>query len=68
VTKLAECGAGLTGAPWFCDAAIFGAMGVPSVAAGPGSIADAHTANESIAIPHLEDGVDFFSRFLQSLR
>lgn len=68
VRKLADAGAVPGGAPWFCDAAIFFAQGVPAVAVGPGSIAQAHTANEFIEIVALEEGVEFFKKFLQSLR
>lgn len=66
VRKLAAAGAGLTGAPWFCDAAWLAQAGIPSVAAGPGSIDQAHTADEWIAIDDLEKGVAFFRRFLES--
>jgi acetylornithine deacetylase/succinyl-diaminopimelate desuccinylase-like protein len=40
----------LVGAPWFCDAAIFGEHGVPGVAFGPGNVAQAHTNDEWIAL------------------
>jgi len=67
VRKLASCGAKPVGAPWFCDAAVFAAKGCPSVAIGPGSIAQAHTADEFIALEDLEKGASFFLRFLESL-
>jgi acetylornithine deacetylase/succinyl-diaminopimelate desuccinylase family protein len=67
VLKLSNLGATTTGAPWFCDAAVFAAHGIPSVALGPGSIAQAHTADEFISIADLETGADFFERFLRSL-
>src|ERR1017187_5032101 len=38
----------LVGAPWFCDAGIFAQHGIPAVAFGPGSITQAHTANEYV--------------------
>jgi acetylornithine deacetylase/succinyl-diaminopimelate desuccinylase-like protein len=66
VTRLACCGAPLTGAPWFCDAAKFSEAGTPSVAIGPGSIAQAHTADEFIEVTELERGVEFFQKFLYS--
>jgi acetylornithine deacetylase/succinyl-diaminopimelate desuccinylase-like protein len=68
IKKLQALGAGLAGAPWFCDAAVFASKGCPAVAIGPGSINQAHTADEFIAINDLEEGAAFFSRFLQSLR
>jgi acetylornithine deacetylase/succinyl-diaminopimelate desuccinylase-like protein len=68
IGRLQALGASLAGAPWFCDAAIFAAHGCPSVAIGPGSIAQAHTADEFIALEDLENGAEFFLRFLDSLR
>ena len=66
VRRLAAAGHGLTGATWFCDALWLAEIGgIPSVAAGPGSIAQAHTADEWIAIPALEAGVAFYRRFLE---
>lgn len=67
IGKLSALGATPTGAPWFCDAAVFSAKGMPSVALGPGSIAQAHTADEWISVADLEAGADFFERFLRSL-
>jgi succinyl-diaminopimelate desuccinylase len=64
---LESCGAHCTGAPWFCDAAIFAEAGTPAVALGPGSIEQAHTADEWISVADLEDGVAFFRRLLKSL-
>lgn len=67
IQTLEQTGAPLTGAPWFCDAAHFSAVGTPAVALGPGSIAQAHTADEFIAISDLEDGARFFQNFLHQL-
>ena len=44
---------GLDTAPWFCDAAKLAEIGVPAVALGPGSIAQAHTKDEWIKIKDL---------------
>ena len=68
VQHLVERGAVLTGAPWFCDAAFMAAGGTPSVAVGPGSIAQAHTKDEFIAIEDLKRGVEFFCHFLRTLK
>ncbi len=67
VQKLAAAGHGLTGATWFCDALWLSEGGIPSVAAGPGDIAQAHTADEWVGISALEEGVRFYRRFLESL-
>ncbi len=67
VHTLVACGAELTGAPWFCDAAFLAAAGTPSVAIGPGSIAQAHTKDEFIAASDLEDGAAFFIQLLRQL-
>jgi acetylornithine deacetylase/succinyl-diaminopimelate desuccinylase-like protein len=68
ITKLVEAGGQPAGAAWFCDAAIFSAAGTPAVAVGPGSIAQAHTEDEFIEVAALERGVEFFKKFLHSLR
>ena len=67
IRLLESCGAACVGAPWFCDAAVFGEAGSPSVAIGPGSIAQAHTKDEFLAVSDLEAGVDFFKKFLKEL-
>ena len=67
IAKLAACGAPPVGAPWFCDGAIFAEAGSPAVALGPGSIAQAHTADEWISLEDLEAGTVFFEKFLRSL-
>jgi acetylornithine deacetylase/succinyl-diaminopimelate desuccinylase-like protein len=67
ISQLSGLGAHPVGAPWFCDAAVFSAKGMPAVALGPGSISQAHTADEFIAVSDLEEGADFFEKFLRSL-
>ena len=67
IGRLQALGSSLVGAPWFCDAAVFAAAGCPSIAIGPGSIAQAHTADEFISVADLEQGAEFFLRFLRSL-
>ena len=52
----------------FCDAAWLAAVGIPSVAAGPGSIAQAHTADEWVSLAELERGVKFYRDFLKEIR
>lgn len=58
---------GLTQAPWFCDAALFSAVGIPSIAFGPGSIKQAHTRDEWIDLDQLEEGKNRFLKMLQLL-
>lgn len=67
VQVLQRCGAGLAGAPWFCDAAVFASAGCPAIAMGPGSIAQAHTCDEFISLDDLENGAKFFLHFLRVL-
>jgi len=67
IAKLSSFGGVPVGAPWFCDAAVFAEKGMPAVALGPGSIAQAHTADEWISVADLEAGTDFFEKFLRSL-
>ena len=60
------CSPELAGAPWFCDAAVLAGEGdIPAVAAGPGDIAQAHTADEWIEEEELERGVAFYRQFLE---
>ncbi|WP_411825729.1 M20 family metallopeptidase [Luteolibacter sp. AS25] len=59
---------GVTGAPWFSDAAHLAAAGLPSICLGPGSIDQAHTKDEFIELARLEEGEKFFSAFIRSLK
>jgi acetylornithine deacetylase/succinyl-diaminopimelate desuccinylase-like protein len=65
--KLQSLGSVPSGAPWFCDAAVFANQGSPAIALGPGSIAQAHTCDEWIALEDLEKGACFFEAFLRAL-
>ena len=65
VQALQAAGGRLVGAPWFCDGSLLQAGGIPAVAAGPGDIAQAHTADEFLAVEDLWRGVEFYRRFLQ---
>ena len=67
VRRLLEGGAYLTTAPWFSDAAHLSSGGIPSVCIGPGSIDQAHTADEFISLDALHEGAGFFSRFVRGL-
>ena len=67
IQSLENVGIPTTSAPWFCDAASFGQKGTPAIALGPGSIAQAHTADEWIAISDVDAGVSAFKAFLLSL-
>jgi acetylornithine deacetylase/succinyl-diaminopimelate desuccinylase-like protein len=55
------------GVHYFCDAAVLAEGGIPSVAFGPGDIAQAHTADEWIALASLERARATLVRFLNSL-
>ncbi len=55
------------GVHFFCDAAVLSAGGIPSVAFGPGDIAQAHTADEWISLAELERGKDLILKFLKLL-
>ncbi len=67
VQALQTAGGRLVGAPWFCDGSLLAAGGIPAVAAGPGDIAQAHTADEWLAEDDLRAGVEFYKRFLQAV-
>jgi acetylornithine deacetylase/succinyl-diaminopimelate desuccinylase-like protein len=55
------------GVQYFCDASILAHGGIPSVVFGPGDIAQAHTADEWIAVASLEKAQAMLVRFLKSL-
>lgn len=50
----------IVGVPYGTDAAVLSATGVPTVVFGPGSIAQAHTADEFIELDQLEFATDIF--------
>lgn len=56
-----------SGVDYFCDAAVLAAGGIPSVVFGPGDIAQAHTADEWIALESLEQAQRILAGFLNSL-
>ncbi|MEM9080518.1 MAG: M20/M25/M40 family metallo-hydrolase [Verrucomicrobiota bacterium] len=66
-TQTLQPSSNLVGAPWFSDAAHLTTAGLPSVCIGPGSIDQAHTADEFISIQDLEDGANWFSHWLAQL-
>jgi acetylornithine deacetylase/succinyl-diaminopimelate desuccinylase-like protein len=52
----------LVGVPYATDAAAIAATDIPTVVFGPGSIAQAHTADEFIAIDELQTATEIFYR------
>jgi acetylornithine deacetylase len=55
------------GVHYFCDAAVLAAGGIPSVVFGPGDIAQAHTADEWLALSQLDLARARLMKFLKSL-
>jgi len=55
------------GVAFFCDAAPLAAAGTPAIVFGPGDLAQAHTADEWIAVESLDRGTAVLTRFLRSL-
>jgi acetylornithine deacetylase/succinyl-diaminopimelate desuccinylase-like protein len=55
------------GVDYFCDASVLAHAGIPSVVFGPGDIAQAHTADEWLALASLERAQALLLRFLQTL-
>jgi len=56
----------LVGVPFGTDAAALSAAGVPTIVVGPGSIAQAHTADEFIEIDELRFATEVFHRIASS--
>jgi len=55
------------GVRYFCDASVLAQGGIPSVAFGPGDIAQAHTAEEWISIESLKRARGMLTRFFETL-
>ncbi len=58
----------LRAVPYATEAGQFHLAGIPAVVCGPGSIDQAHTPNEFIAVSELEKGVELFGEFLNHLK
>lgn len=67
IQHMMSLGSKSVGAPWFSDAAIFAHAGIPAIACGPGSICQAHTRDEYIAVEDLVAGEEFFRALLKRL-
>ena len=66
VRRLGKQARGFTTAPWFSDASVLSRPQCPAVCIGPGSIAQAHTKDEFILLSDLEEGTEFFRRWMQA--
>ncbi len=55
------------GVDYFCDASILAHARIPSVVFGPGSIAQAHTADEWVSLASVESAERLLTRFLSEL-
>jgi acetylornithine deacetylase len=55
------------GVHFFCDASVLSQGGIPSVVFGPGDIAQAHTADEWIAVREVETATAMLTGFLRAL-
>jgi acetylornithine deacetylase/succinyl-diaminopimelate desuccinylase-like protein len=55
------------GVNYFCDASVLSRGGIPSIAFGPGDIAQAHTAEEWIELDSLERAKNMLLNFLKAL-
>jgi acetylornithine deacetylase/succinyl-diaminopimelate desuccinylase-like protein len=65
VGRLGKLGRGFAAAPWFSDASVLNGPQCPAVCVGPGSIAQAHTKDEFILVRDLEEGAEFFRRWMR---
>jgi acetylornithine deacetylase/succinyl-diaminopimelate desuccinylase-like protein len=66
VQRLGKTARGFTTAPWFSDASVLSGPNCPAICIGPGSIAQAHTKDEFILLDDLEEGTNFFSRWIRA--
>jgi acetylornithine deacetylase/succinyl-diaminopimelate desuccinylase-like protein len=67
VRRLGEQSRGFATAPWFSDASVLSGPRCPAICIGPGSIAQAHTKDEFILLRDLEEGAEFFRRWMQTV-
>lgn len=67
IQRMLPASRGFTTVPWCCDATIFARRGIPSVAFGPGSIAQAHTVDEFITLRDLTAGTEAYTNMLHLL-
>jgi acetylornithine deacetylase/succinyl-diaminopimelate desuccinylase family protein len=56
----------LVGVPYGTDAAFYTSTGVPSVVFGPGSIAQAHTADEWVELDQVQEAAEVYYRFVKA--
>lgn len=54
------------GVPFGCDASKLSRAGIPSIVFGPGSIDQAHTADEFVEVDQVEAAFEFYQHFLRS--
>ncbi len=54
------------GVPFGCDASKLSRAGIPSVVFGPGSIDQAHTADEFVEVDQVEAAFEFYRHFLRN--
>ncbi len=66
VRRLGEQARGFATAPWFSDASVLSGPRCPAVCVGPGSIAQAHTKDEFMLLRDLEEGAEFFRRWMRT--
>jgi len=52
------------GVPFGCDASKLSRAGIPAIVFGPGSIAQAHTADEYVKIEQVEKAAEFYRRLM----
>ncbi|MCC7300483.1 MAG: M20 family metallopeptidase [Verrucomicrobia bacterium] len=64
VNALLERSEGQASAGWFSDASVFAEYGIPAVVFGPGSIRQAHTADEWISAEELGKGAGILRQFI----
>lgn len=60
-------GSEAVGVPYFSEAGDYTGVGIPTVLCGPGSIDQAHTANEFISVDQLKKGVQVFKKVINKV-
>ena len=56
------------GEPYATNAAFYGSLGIPAVVFGPGSIAQAHTADEWVPLDEVRQAAEIIYQFIKTWR
>lgn len=65
ICRAIKASAQVLGAPYGTDASKLSRIGIPSVVIGPGSIVQAHTADEWVEVRQVEQAAEVYQRIME---